>query len=160
MAEVKNTIYTNKRIIPAEKIGDTIRPKEERPMEKKNNKTSISNEEITVALLSNNTIKDAAAAAGISERTIYDRMTKRDFKVVYNAAKADIIRQAVYSINIKLISAINTVSDIMENEEIAPATRLQAAQTIINNAEKFSSRLTGIEREMEAYTRDPYDFGY
>jgi len=41
-----------------------------------------------------------------------------------------------------LAAAIDAVADIMTDKEVNPATRLQAAQTIINNAGKFAERLT------------------
>ena len=36
--------------------------------------SAVSDEEIIAALINNGTIRAAAAAAGIAERTIYDRM--------------------------------------------------------------------------------------
>lgn len=108
----------------------------------KKNNNAISNEEIIAALLQHGTIKAAADAAGVGTRTIYDRMNEREFRAEYAQAKADIVRQAVFSINGKLAAAIEAVADIMTDKEVNPATRLQAAQTIINNAGKFAERLT------------------
>lgn len=108
----------------------------------KKNNNAISNEEIIAALLQHGTIKAAADAAGVGIRTIYDRMNEREFRAEYAQAKADIVRQAVFSINGKLAAAIEAVADIMTDKEVNPATRLQAAQTIINNAGKFAERLT------------------
>ena len=102
---------------------------------------AISDEQIIAALLNHGTIKQAAAAAGISERALYDRMNGGDFQALYKAAKADLIRGAVFSLNGKLQEAINTVADIMADDENNPAIRLQAAQTILNNAGKFAQRL-------------------
>lgn len=106
------------------------------------NNKAISNEEIIAALLQHGTIKEAAAAAKTTPRTIYDRFKDKDFRAEYAAAKNDIIRAAVFSINGKLAAAIDAVSDIMNDPETNPAVRLQAAQTIINNAGKFAERLT------------------
>lgn len=103
--------------------------------------TAISDEEIIAALLQHGTIKAAAEAAGTTPRTIYDRMREREFRAAYTDAKTDIMRTAVYSINAKLAAAIDTVNDIMTDESANPAIRLQAAQTIINNAGKFADRL-------------------
>lgn len=102
---------------------------------------AVSDEEIIAALLANGTLRAAAAAAGISERAIYDRMNDGDFQALYKAAKADLIRAAVFNLNRQLQAAIDTVTDVMQNEENNPAIRLQAAQTILNNAGKFSQRL-------------------
>lgn len=98
-------------------------------------------EQIIAALLANGTIKAAAAAVGLSERAIYDRMNGGDFQALYKAAKADLIRAAVFNLNNQVQAAINTVVDVMQDENNNPAIRLQAAQTILNNAGKFAQRL-------------------
>lgn len=110
------------------------------------NTKAVSNEEIIAALLQHGTIKEAAEAAGTAPRTIYDRMQDRDFRAAYMEAKNDLIRQAVFSINGKLSAAIDAVCEIMSDPEINPAVRLQAAQTILNNAGKFADRLTKDEQ--------------
>ena len=102
---------------------------------------AISDEQIIAALLDHGTIKAAAGAVGISERALYDRMSKGEFQALYKAAKADLIRAAVLNINRQLQAAIDTVSAIMQDEDNNPAIRLQAAQTILNNAGKFAQRL-------------------
>lgn len=108
------------------------------------NKT-VTDEEIIAALLANGTKKAAAAAVGVDERTIYNRMNSGEFIALYKAAKADLVRAAVFNINNQLAAAIQTVVDVMTNEENNPAIRLQAAQTILNNAGKFTQRLQSEE---------------
>ena len=111
-------------------------------------------EQIIAALLANGTIKAAAEAVGMSERAIYDRMNGGDFQALYKAAKADLIRAAVFSINNQLQAAINTVMEVMKDENNNPAIRLQAAQTILNNAGKFAQRLqtdeTNVTMQLES----------
>jgi len=104
-------------------------------------KKTVSDEVIIVSLINNGTLKAAAAAVGVSERTIYERMCDGDFRELYAAAKADILRKAVFEINNQIGMALETVSEIMADKEINPAIRLQAAQTILNNAGKFTERL-------------------
>lgn len=124
-------------------------------MAKGGNAKAISNEEIIAALMEHGTIKAAAAAAGTTPRTIYDRMNDREFRAAYAEAKNDIIRRAVFTINERLSDAIDTVSDIMSDPKNNPAIRLQAAQTIINNAGKFADRLAKDERESRNAGKDP-----
>ena len=102
---------------------------------------AISDEQIIAALLDHGTIRAAAQAAGISERTLYDRMNKGEFQALYKAAKADLIRAAVLNINRQLQAAIDTVVEVMQDPDTNAAVRLQAAQTILNNAGKFAQRL-------------------
>ena len=117
----------------------------------------ITDEQLVVAILDHGTIREAAQAVGLAERTVYDRMTKSNFQAVYRAAKNDLIRSAVLNLNRRIQSAVDVVASIMEDEEINPATRLQAAQTILNNAAKFATRLQADEaavvsqREMDQF---------
>lgn len=118
---------------------------------------AVSDEELVVALLDHGTIKEAAQAVGLAERTVYERMTKSDFQAAYRAAKNDLIRAAVVNLNKRIQSAVDVVVDIMEDTDTNPATRLQAAQTILSNAAKFSTRLQADEaavvsqREMDKF---------
>ena len=115
---------------------------------------AITDEEIIAALLASGTIRGAAAAVGLSERAIYNRMQAGEFQAVYKAAKADLIRAAVFSINNRLQEAIDTVAEIMRDDTNNPAIRLQAAQTILNNAGKFAQRLqadeTGVIQQIDS----------
>jgi hypothetical protein len=129
-------------------------------MAKGSNTKAISNEEIIAALLQHGTIKEAAAAAGTTPRTIYDRMNDREFRAEYMEAKNDIIRKAVFTINEKLSEAIDTVADIMTDKDNNPAIRLQAAQTILNNAGKFAERLTHDEYQSRNEGKSPFDFDF
>lgn len=108
-------------------------------------KKAVADEQIIAALLASGTIKAASAAVGLSERAVYDRMNNGDFQAVYKAAKADMVRAAVFSINKQLQAAIDTVTEIMQSADVNPAIRLQAAQTILNNAGKFAQRLQNDE---------------
>ena len=114
---------------------------------------TISDEAIIAALLDHGTIRAAAEAVGLSERTIYDRMSDGEFQALYRAAKSDLVRAALLRINRHLERAIDTVAGIMEDKDNNAAVRLQAAQTIINNAGKFAQRLqtneTGVLSQQE-----------
>lgn len=105
------------------------------------NKKTVSDEQIIAALLAGGTIRAAAAAVGMSERAVYNRMNNGDFQARYRAAKNDLIRAAVVNLNERLQAAIDTVSSIMQNPENNAAVRLQAAQTILNTAGKYAQRL-------------------
>lgn len=117
-------------------------------------------EQIVAALLNTGTLRAAAAAVGISERTIYDRMNNGEFQALYKAAKADIVRAVVFNINNQLQAAIDTVAEIMQNGDNSPAIRLQAAQTILNNAGKFAQRLqtdeTGVLTQIDNNRFSPW----
>lgn len=121
------------------------------------NKKAVSDEQIIAALLQHGTIKDAAAAAGISTRAIYDRMQDREFSAAYMTAKNDIMRQAVFSMNEKLAAAVDAVADIMTDKKNNAAVRLQAAQTLLNNAGKYAETLEKAEKAAAHEARGPFD---
>ena len=121
----------------------------------------ITDGEIVAALIASGTVAEAASKVGLSTRALYDRMLTRDFKALYSGAKTDIVRGAVLCINNKLQEAIETVADIMNDKGTNPAIRLQAAQTIITNAAKFSERLQHEEyQNQENNIKNPFDLSY
>ena len=107
---------------------------------------AVPDERIIAALLQSGTVEQAAAAAGISPRTVYDRMRDDEFKSLYAHAKADVLRAAVFNLNGRLSSAVDAIADIMNDKTVNPATRLQAAQTLLNNAGKYSELLQTAEK--------------
>ena len=118
---------------------------------------ALSNEEIIAALLQHGTVREAAKAAGTTARTIYDRMQSQDFTAEYSAAKNELLRKASLSVNDKLAAAIDEVAAIMADPKVNAAVRLQAAQTIINSAGKFSERLDRCEKTQRQQA-DPFNF--
>ncbi len=127
-------------------------------MRERSNATAVSNEQIIAALLQSGTIREAAQAVNISPRAIYDRMKEdREFRGMYAQAKTDLMRQAVFSISGRLSEAITAVADIMNDPETNAAVRLQAAQTIINNATKFSKWLQEDESHARTEAAGPFD---
>lgn len=106
----------------------------------------ISDEQLIAAIISNGTIKAAAAAVGVSERSVYNRMNNGEFIALYKSAKVDLIRGAVINLNNHIQSAVDTIADIMNDKSNNAAVRLQAAQTILNNAGKFAQRLSAEEQ--------------
>lgn len=88
-------------------------------------------------------------------------MNQGEFQALYKAAKADLIRAAVFSINSKLQAAIDTVSGIMLDDQNNAAVRLQAAQTILNHAGKFAERLCTDEQEARTQaTTSRFEFDF
>lgn len=123
---------------------------------------TISDEIIIASLIKNGTIRASADALGISEKTIHDRMQNGEFKVLYKIAKADVVRKAIFDLNNSLGDAVKTTVGIMSDNSINPAIRLQAAQTILNNANKFSERLeqdeSKVSQQREDNTFSLFDF--
>lgn len=107
---------------------------------------TVSDEEIISALLACSTVSEAAKKCGLATRTLYDRMNNKNFQLLYNGAKADVLRKAVFLITGKLTEAVEVVSEILSDTSVNPAIRLQAAQTIINSAVKLTDKLQSDEQ--------------
>lgn len=109
-------------------------------------KRTVSDEEIVAALLACSTVSEAAKKCGLATRTLYDRMKYKSFQLLYNGAKADVLRKAVFLITGKLTEAVEVVTEILSDTSVNPAIRLQAAQTIINSAVKLTDKLQSDEQ--------------
>ena len=109
-------------------------------------KRTVSDEEIVSALLACSTVSEAAKKCGLATRTLYDRMKYKSFQLLYNGAKADVLRKAVFLITGKLTEAVEVVTEILSDTSVNPAIRLQAAQTIINSAVKLTDKLQSDEQ--------------
>lgn len=127
-------------------------------MAAKKNQTAVSDEEIIAALLQSGSIAQAAELTGIGQRTIYDRMGTRDFKAAYSAAKSDIVRAAVLTMNRSLSAAVEVVTGIMNDENNNAGTRLQAAKMIIENAAKFSDRIAAEDKATAEWAEPALSF--
>lgn len=123
----------------------------------RHNETAVPDEQIIAALMANGSIQAAAQACGISPRTIYDRMGYRNFKAVYAAARADIIRQAVLTMNSRLNEATETIYNIMNDKGNPPATRLAAARVMLDNAAKFMDRVSAADAFAGSYSAPALD---
>lgn len=124
----------------------------------KKNQTAVSDEEIIAALLNSGSIAQAAELTGIAPRTIYDRMGTRDFKAAYSAAKSDIVRAAVLTMNRSLAAAVEVVTGIMNDDSNNAGTRLQAAKMIIENAAKFSDRMAAEDKATAEWAEPALSF--
>lgn len=111
---------------------------------------NTADEIIIVALIECGTVRKAAEKLGLSQRTIYSRLKNREFNSLYSHAKDDLLRGVVSELVSTVSDAINSVSEIMRDKRVNAQTRLQAAQTIISNADRFMTRLS----DSESKTRD------
>lgn len=127
-------------------------------MATRKNQSAVSDEQIIAALMGSGSIAQAAEMTGIAPRTIYDRMGYRDFQAAYSAAKADVVRQAVLTMNRNLSAAVEVVTGIMSDDGNTPAIRLQAAKLLLENAARFTDRLSEADRITADKATDPMDF--
>ena len=80
-----------------------------------------------VALLSEKTKRDAAKMAGISERQLYVWLQNPIFNAALAESEAEARSQIRRQITSRAASIADVIADIMENPDVTPAVRLQAA---------------------------------
>jgi len=119
-------------------------------------KKIVTNEELISTLLTHGTIREASQVLGISERTIYNMMSEREFCVMYEGIQATLLNNSVTLLQNRISEAINTIGDIMNDKEVNPQTRLQAAQTILKNGFSMQESIFRI-RDRAAKDNDPLD---
>jgi hypothetical protein len=96
-------------------------------------------EKALVALLSTNTLKDAAAQSGISETTIYRYLQEEGFRRRYRAARFQAVESAVLKLQGLTTKAVETLEKTLNSEN--PNAACKAAQLILDNALKGSEFL-------------------
>ena len=107
---------------------------------------------ILAALISNPTTRAAAAACGIAERQIYERLQNEEFKAKYTEARTRLLEGATTALQGQLSEAVQTVTEVMKDQKNGAQVRLNAAETIMRNSLKFTdqndilNRLNALEK--------------
>lgn len=124
----------------------------------------ISNEQLCAALISHSSIKDAAKALNVSERTVYNMMGTADFVSMYASVQRKILSGAILACQSRMIDALNCVGDIMTDKAANPQIRLLAAQTIIKTATSLTELSDTLKRRekqkakgIDLYTDSDYE---
>lgn len=104
------------------------------------------NEHIIAALLSTTTITEAAEIAGVSAKTIHARLKDQNFKNELDKARRELWKGYATSLQGRLGRAIQTISEIMDNEEAPPQVRLNASAEIIRSGMRITELVDVVER--------------
>lgn len=110
-------------------------------------------EKLLAALLTSRTKKEAAAAAGISDRTMRSYFEDKEFCQRYREAFAGVIEDATRQAQALLMPALSTLQTVMEDEEIPAQARITAARSIIDYSLKLTEQADILEqlRELEEW---------
>ena len=108
-------------------------------------------EKLLAALLTSRSKKEAAAAAGIAERTMRTYFEDPEFCQRYREAFAGVIEDATRQAQALLMPALSTLQTVMEDEEIPAQARITAAKSIIDYSLKLTEQTDILEqlRELE-----------
>ena len=110
-------------------------------------------EKLLAALLTSRSKKEAAAAAGIAERTMRTYFEDPEFCQRYREAFAGVIEDATRQAQALLMPALSTLQTVMEDEEIPAQARITAAKSIIDYSLKLTEQTDILEqlRELEEW---------
>lgn len=95
-------------------------------------------EKALAALLTHPTRKEAAQAAGITDRTMRGYLADKEFREAYRAAYKDVVEDASRQAQQALQQALQVFLNVMADPEETGATRVQAATKMV----EFALRLT------------------
>ena len=87
---------------------------------------------LILAVASGRTLRDAARAAGVAERTAYRRAAEPGFKRAVQQARADLLARAVGQLADATTAAVATLVALLDAE--ADTVRLSAARAILDSA--------------------------
>ena len=116
----------------------------------------LTDEAIVSALLTCGTNKEAAEKLGISEAGLYKRLRQKSFCQLYNEINVQIMARTADSVRAKMLSALETVYQIMNDEELPPQTRLNAANSILRNCANIIQLSN--QAQSRAETADIFEF--
>lgn len=112
-------------------------------------------EQFIVALLEHPTLEKAAVALGVSAVTLW-RTTKRpEFAEAYRKARRDAFSQSVARLQHASNAAVGTLLRVMTDREAPAASRVRAADVILQTAfrgmemEDIEARVAELERAAE-----------
>ena len=113
-------------------------------------------EKLLVALLTSRTKKEAAAAAGISDRTMRSYFEDKELCQRYRDAFAGVVQDATRRAQQLLEPALSTLQTVMEDEEIPAQARITAAKSIIDYSLKLTEQADILEqlRELERWKEE------
>ncbi len=109
-------------------------------------------EKAIAALLTTDTVEQAASVAGIAESTIYRWLQNPTFLEQYRKARKAAVDQAISTLQKRANKAAKALIDIAEDQEMPPSTRVAAAREILQTSIKgierddFERRLEELER--------------
>jgi len=83
------------------------------------------------ALLSEPTIKQAAKAAKIGESTLFRWLNSSQFTTALKEARGRVLESTLTGLQGAAVKAVETLYDVMTNEQVFAAVRVTAARTIL-----------------------------
>ena len=93
-------------------------------------------EDAIVALLTTRTVEEAARSVGVSTKTLLRWMKEPEFDTAYRAAKRAAFGQSIARLHHLSSAAVTTLGKVMLEPGTPPATRVRAADSILDHTTK------------------------
>lgn len=112
----------------------------------------VSREGAITALVANPSIKAAAAACGISEKTLHQWLNDPAFAAELKKAQDATTKAAMRRVVVSVNAAVSVLEEIMHDITVSPAARVSAARTLLDSAlrvyetQDIEDRMAAIER--------------
>jgi len=112
-------------------------------------------EQAILALLSNRSVEDAAKACHTPVRTLFRWLKERDFDAAYRTAKKASFGQGIARLHHLTSAAVSTLGKVMLDPATPPATKVRAADSILNHTikaietEDIEARVAELERSAD-----------
>ena len=119
-------------------------------------KSSRQRDEAIIALLTHRNIEEAARAVGHSPNTLRRWLKQPEFDAAYREAKREMFSQSLARLQNASPAAVSTIIKLTLDASTPAATKLRAAESILDRAAKametedIQARLTAVERAVEA----------
>lgn len=113
-------------------------------------------EEAIIALLTRRNTEEAARAAGIGSATLMRWLQIPEFQAAFRAAKLAAYLQTIGRLHQMSSAAVSTLGKVMVDPGTPPATKVRAADSILDHTtkaieiENLEARLSELERATEA----------
>ena len=109
-----------------------------------------------LALLSQRNVEEAARVSGVGARTLYRWIKEPDFDAAYRAARRAAFSQSAARLQQMCAAAVSTLGKIMIDPNAPAASRVRAADSVLDHAAKaieledIEARVSELERTAEA----------
>lgn len=110
---------------------------------------TYTDEAIIAAIMTHRTNKEAIKALGMTERHFYHRLKDKKLQDKLQAARAKILEDAMYSLQLGMVEAADTLREINANKELNPQTRAYAANVMLQHGTRLTETVD-ILRRIEA----------
>jgi hypothetical protein len=98
----------------------------------KKNMKETNDDEILLGLLSSGTVAEAARKCGLSERTIYRRLSDKEFLTQWRDARRAVFETSISQLQLGTGKAAQILLQCLEEEN--PVTRIRAAKLILEHS--------------------------